>query len=99
MKDKILETEISNACEAIAKALRNYTNEPLTCCIQIDTREAIPEKGTDFYSFDIVDPKGDVIMELGMRVAYCWDDNNGQEVIRETYKSYGGVDDGTEEGL
>lgn len=97
MKDKILETEISNACETIAKALRNYSKEPLTLVIQIDTREAVPEKGTDFYSFDISNPKGDVIMELGMRIAYCWDDNNGQEVIRETYKSFGGVDDGREE--
>lgn len=99
MKDKILETIISDACETIAKALRNYTNEPLTCCIQIDTREAIPEKGTDFYSFDIVDPSGDAILELGRRVAYCWDDNNGQEVIRETYTSYGGVDNGTDQEL
>lgn len=99
MKDKILETTISNACETITKALRNYSKEPLTLVIHIDTRETVPEKGTDFYSFDIRDPKGYLIMDLGMRVAYCWDEQNGQEVIRETYKSYGGVDDGTEEGL
>ena len=99
MKNKILETTISNACETITKALRNYSKEPLSLVIQIDTREAVPEKGTDFYSFEISDPKGDVIMDLGMRVAYCWDDNNGQEVIRETYKCYGGVCDGTKEGL
>ena len=96
MKKKILETEISSACETIAKALRNFSNEPLSLIINIDTREAVPEKGTDFYSFDITDPKGDVIMELGMRIAYCWDDERGGiEVIRETYKCYGGVDDGT----
>ena len=99
MKDKILETTISNACETIAKALRHYSKEPLELIINIDTREAVPEEGTDFYSFVITDSKGDVVMDLGKRIAYCWDDNNGQEVIRETYKSYGGVDDGTEEGL
>ena len=99
MKDKILETTISNACEAIAKALRRYSKEPLQLTINIDTREVAPEKGTDFYSFEISDPKGGVIMELGKRIAYCWDDTSGQEAIRETYKCYGGVDDGTEKGL
>lgn len=93
MKEKLLETAISDACETIAKALRNYTDGPLSCVIQIDTRESVPEIGTDFYSFDIANSNGDVLLELGRRVAYCWDDNNSQEVIRETYNSYGGVPD------
>lgn len=97
MKKKILETEISDACESIAKSLRKYTDEPLSLVINVDTREAFPEIGTDFYSFDIRDPKGELILELGMRIAYCWDDERGgMEVIRETYKSFGGVDDGTD---
>lgn len=100
MKKKILETEVSDACEIIAKALRKYTDEPLSLVINIDTREAFPEIGTDFYSFYIRDPKGELVLELGRRAAYCWDDENGgREVIRETYNSFGGVDDGTEEGL
>ena len=97
MKEKILETEVSNACETIARALRAYSNEPVHVNIEINTRESIPEKGTDFYSFDVINRRGHLIFELGRRIAYCWDDDNGgQEVIRETYKCYGGAPDGTD---
>lgn len=100
MKEKILETEISNACETIARALRAYSNKPTKLFLDIKTRETIPEQGTDFYSFEVYDIRGHVLLDLGRRIAYCWDDDNGgQEMIRETYKCYGGVDDGTEEGL
>lgn len=99
MKDKILETEISNACETIAKALRHYSDEPMTLTIWLRTHETVPERGADFYSFDISDRKGKTVLELGRRISYCIDQTNGQEAILGTCTCYGGVDDGTEEGL
>lgn len=98
MKDKILETEISNACETIAKALRHYSDEPMTLTVWLRTHETIPERGADFYSFDISNGKGKTVFELGRRISY-YTDNNGQEAILGTCTCYGGVDDGTEEGL
>jgi len=100
MKDKILETEISNACETIARALRAYSNKPVRLSVEIVTRETVPEKGADFYMFVLRDVTGRTIFDLGRRISYCWDDDNGGiEVIRETHTCFGGVDDGTEEGL
>lgn len=97
MKEKILETEVSNACETIARALRAYSNEPVHLTLEIHTRESMPEKGTDFYSFEVSDKHCNLVLELGRRIAYCWDDDNGgMEVIRETYKCYGGAPDGTD---
>lgn len=94
MKEKILETEVSNACETIARALRAYSNKPVQLTVDIITREEIPEKGTDFYSFVLRDA-GRIIFDLGRRISYCWDDDNGgMEVIRETYTCFGGVEDG-----
>ena len=95
MKEKILETEVSDACETIARALRAYSNKPVMLTIDISTRETVPEKGTDFYSFVLRDVTGRIIFDLGRRIAYCWDDDNGGiEVIRETYTCFGGVEDG-----
>ena len=97
MKEKIIETQISEACETIARALRAYSGRSLHCGIRIHTREKQPEKGTDFYSFEIEDTEENLLLDLGKRIAYCWDDDNGgMEVIRETYKCYGGADDGTD---
>jgi len=97
MKNKILETEISEACETIARALRAYSGKPIFLKTYIYTRETHPEKGTDFYSFVLKDKHGNTLLDLGKRIAYCWDDDNGgMEVIRETYKCYGGADDGTD---
>lgn len=96
MKNKILETEISSACETIARALRAYSAEPVKLFLDIKTRETIPEVGTDFYSFEVYDLHGRILLDLGQRIAYCWDDDNGgMEVIRETYRCYGGAKDGT----
>lgn len=98
MKDKILESQISDACETIARALRAYSGRALHCGININTREQHPEKGTDFYDFAVEDLEGNELLDLGMRIAYCWDDDNGgMEVIRETYKCYGGADDDPDE--
>lgn len=95
MKEKILETEVSDACETIARALRAYSNKPVMLTVDIVTREEIPEKGTDFYAFVLRDVTGRIIFDLGRRIAYCWDDDNGgMEVIRETYTCFGGVEDG-----
>ena len=96
MKNKILETDVSAALDTIARALRNYSGESLTCHLFVETREKVPEEGTDFYAFE-VRKKDEVIYELGRRVAYCWDDDNGgNEVIRETYNCFGGRCDGTD---
>ena len=98
MKNKIVETQISEACETIARALRAYSGKPIHLNIYINTRETFPEKGTDFYSFILKDFYGNKLLDLGRRIAYCWDDDNGgMEVIRETYKCFGGADDGEDE--
>lgn len=106
MKDKILETEISNACETIAKALRHYSDEPMALTIWLRTHEpsefieeldTVPERGTDYYTFDISDRKGKTVFELGRRISYCIDQTNGQEAILGTRTCFGGIDDEGEE--
>ena len=96
MKNKILETEVSASLETIARALRDYSGDGLTCHLFVETREKKPEFGTDFYAFE-VRKDDEVLLELGRRIAYCWDDDNGgNEIIRETYNCFGGCDDGTD---
>lgn len=86
MKNKIMETQISDALETIARALRAYTDKPLICNLFVETREEIPEKGTDFYSFSI--SLGDeTIFEKGERISYDFDLIDG-EYIRETYNCF-----------
>lgn len=97
MKDKILETKVSDACETIARALRAYSNKPVRLTVEIVTRETVPEKGADFYLFVLRDVTGRIIFDLGRRISYCIDKTNGQEAILGTCTCFGGVDDGREE--
>ena len=56
MKNKVLYTEVIKAAETLARALRNYTDEPMYLNLCIFTRDAEchhegdPEGTPDFYS-------------------------------------------------
>ena len=93
MKDKILKTEISAACERIARALRQYSNEPMTCDIFIETRDSEPIKDSDFYSMTVSFGGENVenvdIIKQGARVTYQFDRFEGEK-IRKTEILFGG---------
>lgn len=97
MKDKILKTEISAACERIARALRQYSNEPMTCEIFVVTRDSEPIQDSDFYSMEISFGGENVenvdIIKQGTRVTYLFDRFEGEK-IRNTEIIFGGEEDG-----
>lgn len=96
MKDKILKTEISAACERIARALRQYSNEPMTCDIFIETRDSEPIQDSDFYSMEISfggeNAENVDIIKQGARVTYLFDRFEGEK-IRNTEVIFGGIED------
>lgn len=96
MKDKILKTEISTACERIARALRQYSNEPMTCEIFVVTRDSEPIQDSDFYSMEISfggeNAENVDIIKQGARVTYLFDRFEGEK-IRNTEIVYGGMED------
>ena len=96
MKDKILKTEISAACERIARALRQYSNEPMTCEIFVVTRDSEPIQDSDFYSMEISfggeNAENVDIIKQGARVTYLFDRFEGEK-IRNTEVIFGGVED------
>ena len=96
MKDKILKTEISAACERIARALRQYSNEPMTCEIFVVTRDSEPIQDSDFYSMEISfggeNAENVDIIKQGARVTYLFDRFEGEK-IRNTEVIFGGMED------
>ena len=96
MKDKILKTEISAACERIARALRQYSNEPMTCEIFVVTRDSEPIQDSDFYSIEVSfagkDTENVDIINQGVKVAYSFDPHEGEK-IRNTEVIFGGIED------
>lgn len=96
MKDKILKTEISAACERIARALRQYSNEPMTCEIFVVTRDSEPIQDSDFYSMEISfggeNAENVDIIKQGARVTYLFDQFEGEK-IRNTEIIFGGIED------
>ena len=96
MKDKILKTEISAACERIARALRQYSNEPMTCEIFVVTRDSEPIQDSDFYSMEISfggeNAENVDIIKQGARVTYLFDRFEGEK-IRNTEIIFGGMED------
>lgn len=96
MKDKILKTEISAACERIARALRQYSNEPMTCEIFVVTRDSEPIQDSDFYSMEISfggeNAENVDIIKQGARVTYLFDRFEGEK-IRNTEVIFGGIED------
>ena len=53
MKDKILETEIRQHAEAISKALRKYSSEPLYCHLTIFTRDNDESECPDYCDINV----------------------------------------------
>lgn len=96
MKDKILKTEISAACERIARVLRQYSNEPMTCEIFVATRDSEPIKDSDFYSMTVSfggeNAENVDIIKQGARVTYQFDRFEGEK-IRNTEILFGGEED------
>ena len=68
MKNKILETELTTACESIARTLRAYSGHQFTVNIRLKT-----EPGrTDTYDLEVwptVSPD-DIIINIGARIYY-----------------------------
>lgn len=96
MKDKILKTEISAACERIARALRQYSNEPMACEIYIATRDSEPIQDSDFYSMTVSfggeNAENVDIIKQGTRVTYQFDRFEGEK-IKNTEIIFGGTED------
>ena len=96
MKDKILKTEISSACERIARALRQYSNEPMDCEIYIRTRDSEPIQDSDFYSMTVSfggeNAENIDIIKQGARVTYLFDRFEGEN-IKKTEIVFGGSED------
>lgn len=83
MKDKILETKVTAAVEIIARALRAYTDRPMSCRIYVETR--IPAKnGGDAYGIRCRQKRPYVpIMEKVNDITYTID-ADGCELILKT---------------
>ena len=98
MKDKILNTELTAACERIARALRQYTDKPMTCEVIVETHDAEPLQDTDFYSLEVSfagkDTENVDIINQGVKVTYSFDPHEGEK-IRKTEVIFGGLEDGS----
>ena len=96
MKDKILKTEISAACERIARALRQYSNEPMTCEIFVKTHDSEPTQDSDSYSMTVSfggeNAENVDIIKQGARVTYQFDRFEGEK-IKNTEIIFGGTED------
>ena len=96
MKDKILNTEITAACERIARALRQYTDKPMTCEVIVETHDGEPVQDTDFYSIEVSfagkDTENVDIINQGVKVNYSFDPHEGEK-IRNTEVIFGGIED------
>lgn len=83
MKDKVLETVVAQSVEHIARALRNYSGEPIGCHVYVETRMNSHD-GADAYSFRVFHKKGrEIIVTKAGEVHYIIGDD-GSEMIRRT---------------
>lgn len=94
MKDKILKTEVTAACERIARALRQYSNELMTCEIFVETHDSEPIQDSDFYSMTVTsegvkNAENVDIMKQAVKVTYTFDQFEGEK-IRNTEILFGG---------
>lgn len=103
MKDKVLETQITEAVEKIAKSLRFYAKEPIFCRIRIATRTGNPLKKnepiTDYYHITISyaneEDRGDIpIFDRTAQVEYVIDDKAHELIRRVTVLGEEGEEDG-----
>ena len=83
MKKKVLETVIAQSVEHIARALRNYSGEPIGCHVYIETRMKSHDGG-DAYSFRTYRNKDrEIIVTKAGEVHYIIGDD-GSEMILKT---------------
>ena len=83
MKDKVLETIISAGAENIARALRNYSGEPMTCRIRVETRQN-KEGQPDVYGIRVRYKKTHVLIQDKNTEVFYTIDRDGREVITKT---------------
>lgn len=103
MKDKVLETQITESVEKIAKSLRFYAKEPIFCRIRIATRTGNPLKKnepiTDYYHITISyaneEDRDDIpIFDRTAQVEYVIDDKAHELIRRVTVLGEEGEEDG-----
>ena len=91
MKDKVLRSAVTEAVEKLTRALRNYTDEPMSCFLSVFTRDeeikadGEPDTIPDSYSVTVrsgcVEPGSDPTLRMMCKIYYS-DDEFGQESIR-----------------
>lgn len=95
MKDKVLQTEIISHLEHIAKAMRAYSDKSVVLDVFIETRETVPQNGTDFMAVKLswnTEDEDSTIFDKGIRISYVWGEY-GDEMIRDTVTCFGGKED------
>lgn len=83
MKDKVLETIISAGAENIARALRNYTGEPMTCRIRVETRQN-KDGQPDIYGIRVRYKKSHALILDNNTEIFYTEEQDGREVIAKT---------------
>lgn len=93
MRDKILKTEIAAAAERIARALRAYSGQPMSCDLYVVSHNTSPDDN-DFYSIEVsIDGEESVnIIKQGAEITYSFDRFEGEK-IKSTKIIFGGVED------
>ena len=82
MKDKVLKAEITTAVEHIARALRNYSGNTMSCRIYVETRAAAHD-GNDTYSVWARQKyPHTTIFDASNEIQYAFDKINGEVIIR-----------------
>lgn len=97
MKDKVLSSNVRKAVESLARALRNYTSEPMNCELSIYTRDTTvkteddPDGIPDSYSVLIRSsevPRDEDSTFSEVKKIFYSDDEFGTEGIREVIPIY-----------
>ena len=103
MKDKVLETQIIESVERIAKSLRFYSKEPIFCKIRLATRTGNPLKKnepiTDYYHITITyaneEDRADVpIFDRTAQIEYVIEGKYHELIRRVTVLQEEGEEDG-----
>ena len=82
MKDKVLETVITQSAEHIARALRNYSGEPMVCKIYVETRMHAHDGG-DAYGIRVFFKKNrTLLMEPAGEVQYVTQEDGSEAILR-----------------
>ena len=94
MRDKILKTEIAAAAERIARALRAYSGQSMSCDLYVVSHNTSLPGDNDFYSIEVsIDGEESVnIIKQGAKITYSFDAFEGEK-IKSTKIVFGGAED------